>query len=219
MQIGSMKKHRELTERIKMGLQSKKDTTEKMRQANKIVIFESHDGCKFGIKIYGKGPMVYHSDTKGIVFYKTLSAARCATKKICPDLEPDFYKALPENAHRNARLRKAWLKRRAEIITEDSVCSSCGCSSVSSPLQIHHSTQEAYLSENFHLYETLSPELPFTLICKKCHFADHNGQSICPVCKNNYRSKQYPTCWKCSGKEETEITRFWHEMLTGKQVE
>lgn len=187
------------------------NTSEKMRLANKIVIFEYPEGSKYEVKIYGKGEPVYHANTKGVIFYKTLAAARKAVNKIRPDYDPDCYKRLPENAHRNARMRKAWLNRRDEIITEESVCSVCGCLSSTSPLQIHHTSKEAYKAENFHLYEILSPELSFVLICKKCHWADHHGLAICPNCKKNYRQKLYPVCWKCSGKEETPDSIFFYK--------
>lgn len=192
--------------------QHKIDTSEKISLAKKIVIFEYPEGARYEIKIYGKGLAGFHENSKGIITYKTLSSALKAVKKIRPDFQPECQKLLPDNAHRNARLRKAWLNRRDEIITDGSVCHSCGCLYSVSPLQIHHTSKEAYSYENFHLYETLSPELPFVLICKKCHFADHNGLVICSVCKKNYKQKAYPTCWKCSGKEETPLSRIMHDI-------
>lgn len=115
---------------------------------------------------------------------------------------------LPENAHRNARQRKAWLDRKKEIITPESVCSACG--KAKTPLQIHHITIAAYKEENFHLYETLSPDLPYCLICKTCHYAEHKGMVICRKCRNAYHGKQFPTCFACSGKEETEDSKIMH---------
>lgn len=120
---------------------------------------------------------------------------------------------LPKNAHRNARLRKAWLDRRSEIITPESVCSICGSSSISSILQIHHSSKEAYKEENFHLYEILSPELPYSLICKKCHFASHKGMNLCPQCHENYKQAHFPTCFKCSGKELSDFQKLWYDII------
>ena len=109
---------------------------------------------------------------------------------------------LPKNAHRNARMRKAWKDRIAEIITPDTRCSICGGASV---LQIHHETIDAYKVENFNLYETLSPLLPFKVICKKCHWASHNGMILCKLCGERYHLKTYDSCFPCSGKESTEI--------------
>jgi len=112
---------------------------------------------------------------------------------------------LPKNAHRNARLRKAWKDRVAEIITPETRCHICGGASV---LQIHHESRDAYKAENFHLYENLSPLLPFKIICKKCHFAYHRGMILCKVCGERYHSRAYESCFPCSGKESTEIFKI-----------
>ena len=116
-------------------------------------------------------------------------------EKECPPL-------LPKNAHRNARMRKAWKDRASQIITPEATCSICGGKKT---LQIHHETKEAYKAENFHLYETLSPLLPFKIICKKCHFVGHNNLKLCKVCGENHHQRHYETCFVCSGKESTDI--------------
>lgn len=114
-------------------------------------------------------------------------------------------KALPENAHRNARMRKAWKSRIKEIITEETECAHCRLKNPDAVLQIHHQSRDAYKKENFHLYERLSPELPFLVLCKKCHWAAHHGMTICKECGKNYHPEQYERCFKCSGKESTDI--------------
>lgn len=107
------------------------------------------------------------------------------------------------NAHRNARHRKAWRDAVKAIITPDKVCVRCGKHpEKENPLTIHHTTREAYFYENFHLYEKLSPELPFELVCKRCHFAAHKGMVICKKCKERYHPGGYETCFPCSGKRE-----------------
>jgi hypothetical protein len=105
---------------------------------------------------------------------------------------------LLKNAHKKARVRKAWLDRRKEIITTDSCCDICGVSSANSILQIHHVSKDAYKEENFHLYETLSPDLPFILLCKKCHLASHRGLDLCPICGDHYKLGFYPQCFHCA---------------------
>lgn len=105
---------------------------------------------------------------------------------------------LPKNAHRNARVRKAWLERRKEIITPECCCQVCGVSPDSSTLQIHHMSKEAYKEENFHLYEKLSPLLPFIVVCKKCHFTAHRGLDLCPVCQKYYKARYRSHCFRCA---------------------
>ena len=39
------------------------------------------------------------------------------------------------------------------------------------------------------------------LICKRCHFAYHNGMVLCKICKKTYHKRQYPSCYTC--KTET----------------
>ena len=38
------------------------------------------------------------------------------------------------------------------------------------------------------------------ILCTRCHYAREKGLLICPVCRTNYRKKQYPTCYNCRGK-------------------
>ncbi|OYT63616.1 hypothetical protein B6V01_002410 [Methanosarcinales archaeon ex4572_44] len=35
------------------------------------------------------------------------------------------------------------------------------------------------------------------ILCKRCHWATHNGMDLCPVCKQKYKKKQYKTCFDC----------------------
>jgi hypothetical protein len=105
---------------------------------------------------------------------------------------------LEEHSHRNARVRKAWLNRRKEIVTPQSCCEVCGISSTKTSLQIHHLDKSAYSPEYFHLYETISPFLPFILICKKCHFASHNGLELCQLCEKYYKKKGRDYCFRCA---------------------
>lgn len=112
----------------------------------------------------------------------------------------------PKNSHRNARQRKLWKDKLVEIITSDSVCCRCGKkASLKNPLMPHHLNVDAYNLENYHLYETLSSLLPYVIICKKCHFADHKGMKICSICNDKYCYKRYPSCFSCSGKSDYDL--------------
>ena len=35
------------------------------------------------------------------------------------------------------------------------------------------------------------------LICKRCHFAYHNGMVLCKTCKKTYHKRQYSSCYNC----------------------
>lgn len=124
---------------------------------------------------------------------------------------------LPKNAHRNARMRKPWLDRRKEIITPESRCSMCGVLSSIAVIQIHHISKEAYKEENYHLYEKLDLSLPIILVCKKCHSALHKGMQLCKKCRVAYHYAQFPSCFKCSGKEETELSKIMHEVYQNQK--
>jgi len=52
-------------------------------------------------------------------------------------------------------------------------------------------------------YINLDPE-HVIILCTRCHYARGKGLLICPVCKENYRKKSYPTCYSCSRKLKTE---------------
>ncbi len=35
------------------------------------------------------------------------------------------------------------------------------------------------------------------ILCRRCHFANENGLSLCPVCKKKYMGPQYNRCYGC----------------------
>lgn len=35
------------------------------------------------------------------------------------------------------------------------------------------------------------------LICKKCHYAHHNGMVLCKTCKKKYHKRKYSSCYTC----------------------
>ena len=41
-----------------------------------------------------------------------------------------------------------------------------------------------------------------TVLCKRCHFASLKGMELCPVCRKNYRSSRYETCFDCLPDEK-----------------
>ena len=40
------------------------------------------------------------------------------------------------------------------------------------------------------------------VLCKRCHFAGLRGMNLCPICRNNYKSINYETCFDCLPEEK-----------------
>ena len=59
-------------------------------------------------------------------------------------------------------------------------------------------------------YLTLSNTIT---ICRRCHFAEHNGLILCEYCKKNYHNpKRFLSCANCKEKAEREIIKEVEEI-------
>jgi len=90
---------------------------------------------------------------------------------------------------KKSRYTKEWRDARKNHIGES--CEICGSKE---KLAIHHTDINSY--SDIEKYKTMADGKIQTL-CKRCHFAMHNGMELCPICKKKYKYKKYKTCFNC----------------------
>jgi len=96
---------------------------------------------------------------------------------------------------------KKWREKRAEFIKGKS-CEWCG--SHEGPFTIHHPQERNTLPDE----EYISFDGTIVL-CKRCHFATHNGMHLCPKCKKKYVRNRFYVCFDCLSSETKKKIAEW----------
>ena len=85
---------------------------------------------------------------------------------------------------------KEWREKRLDFI-KGKVCEWCGSEEL---LTIHHPQLAHSLT-----YEEYISFKGTMILCRKCAFAYHKGLDLCPICKQRYKKRRFPSCFSCSG--------------------